>query len=114
VTDQAEAQPRSIWDEDPKFPASEWRREAWEDNTRLGYWEWVQHQRESAAEEAEPDAVGLKDFEVQVRKNCEFSLTLDIVAANEQAAHEEAMKIAEQTKDEDWGQAWSSLEAETV
>lgn len=113
MTDQAAAQARDPWAEDPKFPASEWRREAWEDNTRLGYWEWVQHQRESA-ETGELDAGGLKEFEVQVRKNCEFSLTLDIVAANEQAAHEEAMKIAEQTKDEDWGHAWSSLEAETV
>ena len=41
---------RSHWDNYEDFPVSEWRLEAMEDNTRLGYLEWVDHQRESAEE----------------------------------------------------------------
>ena len=42
---------RSHWDNYEDFPVSEWRLEVIEDNTRLGYLEWADHQRELAEEE---------------------------------------------------------------
>ena len=38
----------SHWDEDSEFPVSDWRYEVANDDTRLGYREWVEHQRECA------------------------------------------------------------------
>jgi len=35
-----------VWDEDKEYPVEDWRHEVAEDNTRLGYLEWVVHQRE--------------------------------------------------------------------
>lgn len=34
------------WDEQKDYPVEDWRREVADDNTRLGYMEWVVHQRE--------------------------------------------------------------------
>ena len=34
-----------IWAEDPEYPATDWREEAANDDTRLGYWEWIDNQR---------------------------------------------------------------------
>ena len=31
-----------IWGVHPDFPVSDWRYEVANDDTRLGYWEWVQ------------------------------------------------------------------------
>ena len=39
--------PASHWDNDEEYPVEDWAREVSEDNTRLGYIEWVEHQRES-------------------------------------------------------------------
>ena len=39
-----------IWAEDPEYPAADWRGEAGNDDTRLGYWEWVDNRRENAAD----------------------------------------------------------------
>ena len=36
---------RSNWDEDDEFPVEEWRYEVNNDDTRLGYWDWVDIQR---------------------------------------------------------------------
>jgi hypothetical protein len=33
------------WEEDPDFPLVDWRHEVADDNTRLGYRDWVHHQR---------------------------------------------------------------------
>lgn len=45
----------SIWDEHPDYPASDWQHEVSEDNTRLGYWDWVGHEIEQQAELDEED-----------------------------------------------------------
>jgi hypothetical protein len=45
----------SHWDEDPQFSVGDWRYEVANDDTRLGYQEWIEHQREAAAH-AEPSA----------------------------------------------------------
>lgn len=36
----------SHWEDDPEFPSSDWRSEVFNDNTRLGYVDWVASQRE--------------------------------------------------------------------
>ena len=33
---------RGVWGEHPEHPVSDWAAEAYDDNTRLGYWEWVE------------------------------------------------------------------------
>jgi hypothetical protein len=38
------------WGDHPVFPHEAWRHEVNEDNTRLGYWEWVAAMIESATE----------------------------------------------------------------
>lgn len=40
---------RSHWDEDQEYSLEDWRIEVENDNSRLGYLEWVDHQREAAA-----------------------------------------------------------------
>jgi len=42
----------SYWDEDPEYAVADWRYEVANDDTRLGYLEWVEHQRESATHAA--------------------------------------------------------------
>jgi hypothetical protein len=37
---------RDWWGEDPEFPVEDWRYEVQADNTRLGYWDWVEVKRE--------------------------------------------------------------------
>lgn len=39
-----------IWDVDPEFPVEDWRAEVQNDETRLGYWDWVDAQREAETE----------------------------------------------------------------
>lgn len=41
------------WEDDPEYPVADWQHEVAEDSTRLGYTEWVSHQRESGAAEQE-------------------------------------------------------------
>lgn len=36
-----------LWDEDPEYPRRDWAYEVQNNDTLLGYWEWVEHQRES-------------------------------------------------------------------
>jgi hypothetical protein len=38
------------WKENPYYPVSEWQDEVQSDNTRLGYFDWVQHQMEGEDE----------------------------------------------------------------
>lgn len=38
--------PENIWSEDPEHPVADWKYEVANDDTRLGYWEWVGHQKE--------------------------------------------------------------------
>jgi len=35
------------WAEDPDWPVSDWKYDVQNDDTRLGYWEWVEHNKES-------------------------------------------------------------------
>lgn len=37
--------PEDPWAAAEDYPVEQWQHEVAEDNTRLGYWEWVQHQR---------------------------------------------------------------------
>jgi len=52
VLPKIEQDSASHWDEDPQFPVEDWRREVAEDHIRLGYLEWVTHQREAADDES--------------------------------------------------------------
>ena len=33
----------SIWDEDPDYPVADWKYEVANDDTRLGYADWVEN-----------------------------------------------------------------------
>lgn len=35
------------WEDDSAHPAEDWQQEVRENNTRLGYLEWVEHQKEA-------------------------------------------------------------------
>lgn len=35
------------WGEHPDYPVRDWKREVDNNDTRLGYWEWVVHQLDS-------------------------------------------------------------------
>ena len=37
----------SVWDEDPDYPVDDWQHEVANDDTRLGYWPWVEDQKEA-------------------------------------------------------------------
>ena len=37
----------SHWEDDPEFPAEDWKYEVANGDTRLGYREWVEHQRDA-------------------------------------------------------------------
>ena len=37
---------KNLWNDVPEYPRSAWRREVNNDDTQLGYWEWVDHQFE--------------------------------------------------------------------
>ena len=39
---------RDTWGSDPFYPVGDWQYEVANDETRLGYWEWVEAQREHA------------------------------------------------------------------
>lgn len=43
----------SHWDEDPDFPAADWKYEVANDDTRQSYREWVASQRERRRQEEE-------------------------------------------------------------
>lgn len=43
--------PEDLWQEDPEHPREDWRLEVRDDNTLLGYWNWVAAQREQAEDE---------------------------------------------------------------
>ena len=40
------------WSEDSDYPLRDWRHEVADDNTRLGYWEWVRDRKEEHAEQS--------------------------------------------------------------
>ena len=40
----------NYWDDDPEWPSSDWRFDVSEENTRLGYWDWVAQMREAVRE----------------------------------------------------------------
>ena len=35
-----------VWSDHPDFPSSDWKEEVANDETRLGYWDWVQNAME--------------------------------------------------------------------
>lgn len=42
----------SYWKDDPDFPADDWKYEVTLGNTRLGYHEWVEHERAAQKDES--------------------------------------------------------------
>ena len=42
-----------FWGEDPDYPVSLWQHEVEEDDTRVGYWDWVLLRRQEAEDEEE-------------------------------------------------------------
>jgi len=40
----------NIWGEDKEYPRSAWKYDVANDATNLGYWEWVEHQKEMNGE----------------------------------------------------------------
>lgn len=41
-----------MWANCPKYPVANWQHEVANDDTRLGYWEWVYHQIDCALDRA--------------------------------------------------------------
>jgi hypothetical protein len=41
----------SHWEDDPEFPSEDWKHEVASGDTRLGYHEWLENQREAKKEE---------------------------------------------------------------
>ncbi len=41
-------EPEEYWSEDMDYPLVDWKYEVQNDDTRLGYWEWVAGKREEA------------------------------------------------------------------
>ncbi len=41
----------NFWGSDEKFPVSDWQAEVANDDTRLGYWDWVLVQRDLAEDD---------------------------------------------------------------
>lgn len=41
----------NVWEESPEYPRSDWKDEVNNDDTNLGYWDWVEHQIESNDED---------------------------------------------------------------
>ncbi len=39
------------WGSDPDFPVADWQYEVANDDTRQGYWEWVEQNREEARQD---------------------------------------------------------------
>jgi hypothetical protein len=37
-----------VWGEHPNYPVADWKHEIANDDTRLGYWDWVEHRLEEA------------------------------------------------------------------
>lgn len=44
------------WAEVPDYPVADWQYEVGNDDTRLGYLDWVAHKQEGREEESDPDA----------------------------------------------------------
>ena len=30
-----------VWSQHPEYPIEEWQQAVWDDETRVGYWDWV-------------------------------------------------------------------------
>ena len=56
----------------------------------------------------------LREYEVEVRTNCEYVFTTKVKATSEAEAHEAAMVAAKCTPMDQWEQSWADMEAETV
>jgi hypothetical protein len=41
---------RSYWHEDPAYPVEDWKYQVANDDTRSGYADWVEHEREMEEE----------------------------------------------------------------
>lgn len=42
-----------FWGEHPEFSLEDWKHEVANDDTRLGYWDWVISEQEKASDESE-------------------------------------------------------------
>ena len=39
--------PDDLWSEDPDCPRRDWQNQVFKGDTNLGYWQWVQHEKEA-------------------------------------------------------------------
>lgn len=44
------------WGKHPEYPLSDWRSEVANNETREGYWDWVEHEFECATDEEENES----------------------------------------------------------
>ena len=56
IVKEEEKAARDPWGEDPEYPRDDWRHAAGDNDTSLGYWDWVDHEREIAEDEENEDA----------------------------------------------------------
>lgn len=40
--------PEDVWAAEEDYPVADWQHEVANDDTRLGYWDWVQHRKDEA------------------------------------------------------------------
>jgi hypothetical protein len=46
LDDNGDIKVRDLWGEDKSYPRDAWQYDVAENATNLGYWEWVEHQKE--------------------------------------------------------------------
>jgi len=61
------------WRKDPCYSVEDWQREVSEDNTRLGYLNWVEHQKEIDREESMMTATENPDHMKEAAARCTFT-----------------------------------------
>ena len=53
MSDEFPVMDADLWQQDPEYPLSDWQHEVSNNETRQGYWEWVNHQKGIAKEEVD-------------------------------------------------------------
>jgi hypothetical protein len=103
------ADTRDPWGEDEEYPVQDWRMEVANDDTRLGYWDWVDNQRIANAEDDELELVP-----EMTRFRCRWSLcphcdNREQVTRIEAAGPEDAKQILKRHIEQTTGRTWYSI-----
>jgi hypothetical protein len=48
---------RNLWGEDPRHPRADWKYEVTNNNTNLGYWDWVEVWKTNDEDDADREAL---------------------------------------------------------